>query len=346
MKTTFVSNRSIMDAMRLSMMKMQSRLVDAQKELASGRLADVGKSLGQRTGQTVSLREEHARLTTIVDTNTEVNTRLNITQDALKHMVESAQKFVGELIGARDTATAPAIVQKQAKSNLTDMVGALNTTLNGVYVFSGINTDVKPIADYFNDPAAPNRQAVANAFTTAFGPSPDMSTITAADMQAFLDGPFSDLFNDANWTSDWSSASDQNLRSRISTQELVETSTNANEVAFRKLASAYTMLADLGAENLSKDAYQVVVDKALLVAGDAISDLGKLQGNMGVVQGRVETSNETISLQLNVIATHIGALENVDPYEAETRVSTLLTQIETSYALTARIQKLSLLNYL
>ena len=51
-------------------------------------------------------------------------------------------------------------------------------------------------------------------------------------------------------------------------------------------------------------------------------------------------------MQIDIIATHIGALEAVDPYEASTRVSTLMTQIETSYALTARIQRLSLLNYL
>ena len=43
---------------------------------------------------------------------------------------------------------------------------------------------------------------------------------------------------------------------------------------------------------------------------------------------------------------HINLLEAVDPAEASTRISLLLTQIETAYSLTARIQRLSLLNYL
>jgi flagellar hook-associated protein 3 FlgL len=43
---------------------------------------------------------------------------------------------------------------------------------------------------------------------------------------------------------------------------------------------------------------------------------------------------------------HIGKLEGVDPYEASTRLSQLMTQVETAYAMTARVQKLSLLNYL
>ena len=39
-------------------------------------------------------------------------------------------------------------------------------------------------------------------------------------------------------------------------------------------------------------------------------------------------------------------LEAVDPYEASTRVSALLGQIELSYSLTARIQELSLARFL
>jgi flagellar hook-associated protein 3 FlgL len=35
-------------------------------------------------------------------------------------------------------------------------------------------------------------------------------------------------------------------------------------------------------------------------------------------------------------------MQGVDPFEAATRVNALITQIETSYALTARIQQLSL----
>jgi flagellar hook-associated protein 3 FlgL len=38
--------------------------------------------------------------------------------------------------------------------------------------------------------------------------------------------------------------------------------------------------------------------------------------------------------------------EGVDPYEAASRVQDLLSHIETSYALTARIQQLSLLRFL
>jgi flagellar hook-associated protein 3 FlgL len=165
-------------------------------------------------------------------------------------------------------------------------------------------------------------------------------------MQTFLDTTFAGLFDPAAWTANWSAASDQNVRSRISTYDLIETSTNANEAAIRKLASAFTMVADLGTENLNRPAFQAVVDTAVRVAGEAVQQLSLIQGKLGAAQERVSKANDNMSLQVDLIAGHINLLEAVDPAEASTRVSSLLTQLETAYSLTARLQKLSVLNYL
>ncbi|MGE3066592.1 MAG: flagellar hook-associated family protein [Hyphomicrobiaceae bacterium] len=349
MKSTFISTSALSEATRLSLMKAQAKLAQAQKEVTTGRYADVGQSLGYKTGQTVSLRQELSRLTAIQGTNAEVGTRLDMTQAAIKQMVDGAQSFLSQLIGARENDNGPTIIQSQAQGNLTAMTDALNTTFDGAYIFSGINADVKPVGDYFQSPAGAARTAVASAFSTAFGVTqsdPGAQSISAGDMQTFLDGAFSSLFDASSWSGTWSAASDQNVRSRISTTELVETSTNANEEAFRKLASAYTMVADLGVQNLSKETYQAVVDKASKVIGEAIQSLSNVQATIGNVQERVSNANDKMAAQLDIMKTHITALEAVDPYEASTRVSGLMTQIETAYALTGRIQGLSLLNYL
>ena len=349
MKSTFISTRAISEATRLSMAKMQSKLIVAQKEVATGRLADVGKSLGRQAGQTVSLRQEHMRLSTIIDSNTEVATRLELTQASIKQLLDGAQNFLGQLIGSRNSETGPGVIKGQAEGAQAALIDTLNAAFNGIHLFAGINTDVKPIAEYDQTPPGASKQSVANAFLAAFGVTqqdPAAGTIVPADMQTFLDGAFAGLFDETSWAANWSSAADQNLRSRISTQELVETSMNANEPGIRKLASVDTMLADLGVENLNDQTVQTVVDTAIRAVGEGIQDLAKIQANIGIVQERVEVANERMSLQVDIITTHIGTLESVDPYEASTRLSTLMTQIETSYALTARIQRLSLLNYL
>jgi flagellar hook-associated protein 3 FlgL len=349
MSSTFISTDAISFASRLALQKLQSRLADAQKEVATGRLADVGLGLGYNTGQTVSLRQELSRLQTITETNSVVSTRLDATQDALKSLVESAQGFASQLIAARGSTLTAAVVVGEAKVGLSTLVDVTNTAVGGANLFSGINTDVKPVNAYFTNPPSAAQQDVANAFQSAFGMTqsdPGVSAITASQMQTFLDGAFAGLFADPAWGASWSQASDQNVKSRISTSELIETSTNANEQAFRKLASAYTMVADLGAENLNSGTYQTVLDKAAALAGEAIQDLTNLQATLGSAQERVSKANDRMSIQINLVTNHIGALEGVDMNEVSTRVSTLLTQIEAAYAMTARIQQLSLLNYL
>lgn len=349
MKTTFISTSAISAATRSSLMKVQQELAEAQKEMTTSRLADVGKSLGFRTSQAISLRQEHSRLTTIIETNTTVSTRLKATQSTLQNLVDNAQDFVGQLLGSRIGGANALGVQTEAESRLEGFLDTVNTSFGDGYLFAGVNSDVKPITEYFGIPTPASRQGVANAFLADFGitqSDPAVQNISAADMQTFLDTTFADLFNDPSWSADWSSASSQNMRNRISTSELIETSTNANEAAFRKLAKAYTMVADLGVENLSQPAFEAVVDQAIRDVNEAIQDLSELQSKLGVAQQRVSDASERMSLQLDIMTTQVNSLEAVDPNEAATRVSALLTQIETSYALTARIMGLSILDYL
>ena len=349
MKTTFISTSAISAATRSSLMKVQQELADAQKEMTTKRFADVGKSLGFRTGQTISLRQEHSRLTTIIETNTTVSTRLKSTQATLKNFASNAQNFVGQLLGSRIGGANALVVQTEAQSRLESFLDTMNTSGSDGYLFAGVNSDVKPLTEYFDSPTPASRQGVANAFLTEFGitqSDPAVQNISAADMKTFLDTTFADLFNDPSWSTDWSSASSQNMRSRISTNELIETSTNAGETAFRKLAQAYTMVADLGAANLSQPAFETVIDEATRVIGEAIQELGDLQSQLGVAEQRVGDASERMSLQIDIMTSQITSLEGVDQYEAATRVTELMTQIETSYALTARIMSLSILKYL
>jgi flagellar hook-associated protein 3 FlgL len=348
MKTTFTSTSAMAQATRLTMLKLQSLLTDAQKEVTTGRLADVGAALGGSTGQSVSLRQEQTRLQAMTDSNGSVATRLEATQSALQAIGQDAQSFLNQLAAAPN-GNIQSVLQGEAKSSLSALIGTLNTQINGAYLFAGINADVKPIAEYDQTPPAANQQGVADAFSAAFGFSqsdPQVANISATDMQTFLDTSFADMFTDSGWKSTWSSASDQNVRSRISNSELIDTSANANAEPMRKLASAYTMLADLGTANLSSDAFQTVVKKASTLIAEATQGLTDVQADLGSAQQRVTAANSGMTVQSDLITNHLNGLEGVDPYEASNRLTSLMTQMETAYSMTARLQKVSLLNYL
>jgi flagellar hook-associated protein 3 FlgL len=348
MKTTHISTSALSEATRLSLTKLQIKLAQTQKEVTTGRHADIGLSLGYRTGETISLRQEHLRLQAITDTNAVTATRLDAAQSSLQALAETTQKFLDQLMAGGTSNQSQQLLQTQARSALSMFAEVLNTNVDGASLFAGINADVRPITDY-QAPGAANAQAVADAFVAAFGipqSDPGVANIDAADLQDFLDTTFAGLFDPSAWSGTWSAASDQNIRSRISSSELVETSVNANDETFRKLASGLTMIADLGITNLNQDAFQTLVTTATHTVTQALAGLTNLQANLGVAQERVAKANDRMSIQIDIMSDHIGVLEGVDPYEAATRVSALLAQVETAYAMTARIEKLTILNYL
>jgi len=349
MKIGFTSTSALNNVPRLQTIKLQGQLFNAQKELQTLRHADVGVTLGFDAGQTVALRAERLRIEEMTTSNGLAAVRLDLTQNALDSMSKTATDMIGQLFGARNSVTGPAATKESGRAALKSFVDLMNSQLNGNFLFAGINTDVKPVADYFGTPAPASRTSVDTAFQAYFGfppGDPQAKQITATQMQAFLDTSFATLFDSANWATNWSSASDQNIRSRISTNELIDTSANANEAAFRNIASAYTMLADLDVTSLSQTAFQSVVDTATKIIGGAVKDITELQAGLGVAQSRIKDSNDRMAIQADLIEKHISVLESVDPYEATTRVNALMTQIETAYAMTARIQQLSLLKYL
>ena len=348
MKTTYVSTQAVAQATRRSVIQMQTELAKLQREVTTGRKADVGLALGERTGRTVALRSERESLQTLIDTNSVASLRLSTTQQMLLGISADAQSFLGILVDARSDAASAAVTRDRASEKLSAFVAKLNSTLSGEYLFAGINTNVKPVGDY-SAPASPAKLAVDNAFLARFGiaqTDPAISSISAADMQSFLDNEFSALFDDPAWSTNWSTASAQSTEIRISTSETVNSGAVAGDPAMRKIAMVYTMVSDLGLPQLSAGAYSVLVEKATGLLGNAIQGITTTQARLGYSEQAVADAKGRLSIQKDVIDIHIGELEGVDPYEASTRISSLLTQIETAYALTGRMQQLSLLDYL
>ena len=351
MKTTYISTQAASTASRLSILKMQTELAKNTKELSSGRWADVGLELGNKTGRTISLRQDYQRLDAIKDTNGLVASRLDTSQAALDGVLKNAQDFAASLIAVRSGNVGAEVIADDAKNNLQSLIASLNTSINGEYLFAGINTDVRPVTDYYSAPASTTKTAfdteLANYCTSVGAAGP--ADLSATDLDTFIDTNLTNMFDATNWsdpTSGWSSASSQNVKSRISTSELIETSTNANEPAFRKLAMAYTMVSEFANKGLSEKAYQSLIDKAAQIMGNATVDVTVVQARLGTAQERLSNANSRIEAQMDILNRNINDFEQVDPIETQTRISALETQLDMAFSLTSRVQKLSLLNYL
>lgn len=353
MKATFISTTTLWNSPRTSLDKLQKNLVKANTELTTGRYADVGLQLGNKTGDSLSLRQQLSELEALTESNNLALQRLESSTAALDSIRETATKFRDALAGLPVGNPPVATIKSEAEAYLESLVSDLNTAVGGQFLFGGINTKTTPVVGYDGGTPLTLRTVVMNTFsqpvaTGGFGfpqSSAAVSTISAFDMETFLDGPFTNLFNGADWDT-FSNASNQNIQSQISPTEKVDTSTNANTAAMRQIAMAYTMIYDLGIENMNPEARDVVIKKSAEVLSNAVTDLILVQAELGTSESKVNNANERMGLQQSIFKKQVGNLESVDPAEAKVRVDKLMTQIETSFSLTAQLRQLNLINYI
>ncbi|WP_134496203.1 flagellar hook-associated family protein [Microvirga pakistanensis] len=344
MKTTFISTTTLWTSPRSTLDKLQAELVKANKEVVTGRHMDVGLALGRKTGKSLSLRQERATLDILADSNATTTLRLKSTSAALDQIRTVAGSFKNALVGMHVTAQDMPLVMSQAKAGLSKLISTLNENVGGQYLFGGVNSKVQPLSAYEDGP----KGLVDAAFSDFFGfpqTDPKVAEITSTDMQAFIDGPLTDLFAN-EWQGTWSQASERNIQSLISPTERVETSATADHAAFRDLAMGYTMAFGIGIAGLNDATRGYLVNRVIGTLEAAVSDVTALQADLGTAQQKIDQANERMSLQKRFLEERITNFEAVDPAEAKVRVDQLSTQIQMSYSLTAQLKQLSLINFI
>ncbi|CAN7239976.1 flagellar hook-associated family protein [Rhizobium sp. LjRoot98] len=357
MKTSFVSNLAVQNAMRLTIQRGQVEMMKLNDEVSTGVHADYGLALGASTSKSVNISSQLDRLATLKSTNSIVTQRLAGSQEALKTMQDAAQKSLSSLMAFRDNSTADLlkIAQDQNAAAMTTFTSAANTSLNGEYLFSGINTDVQPFTEYTPTSAAKaSYDAALSTFIAAqpvqVPPLNSVNQFTKAQMTDFIDNSLAPMYADpsvagSKWT-DWSDASSQNMTSRISANEVIQSSANLNAEGARKFALASLISTELLSVGLSDDVRGAVTGKAIEFMGEAVTGLISMQSNLGLSQERVKKANTSIEAQTKIIKANQLDLEGIDTFAASTMLKTLQSQLETSYTLTARLQQLSLINFL
>lgn len=333
-------------ASRSAIKSAQQDLIAAQTEVGTGRHHDVGLVLGGRIGSSVGLRMKLDAMQRASESAEQASIKAGVAQTALGSTIELAQSFQSTLLGARGASGGQKLIREAAAAALQSLTGLINTTFDGRYLFGGINTDVPPLREFSGGvPEA----AVTAAFLAHFGigqNDPGVSQITGADMDSFIGGALSGVFSPVDWRMNWSEASDENLLQRATDGTPIDVAFSSNSAFVPKLTEAFAMMMSLGQGQLSAAAFEKTVDKSLALLVEAQRDIGAEQSRLGISQQVLKSSSRATEKLTASTLEAIRALESVDPYEAATRVNALMTQLESSYAVTGRISRMSLLNYI
>ena len=186
--------------------------------------------------------------------------------------------------------------------------------------------------------------SAVSGFLTANGLT-DKSQMSAAQMKTLL-GNLETMFNGPYWTGTVSQASATNMTSRISQNEVVQTSVNTNADGMRYTALGAMVALEFMDVSMPASVRSVVKDAAQEYIATGIADLTAQRGKLGVSEERVKKANDSIDAQKKIISDYLMDLEGIDVPEAATRVKNLQSLVDASYTLTARLQQLSLVNFL
>lgn len=347
MKTSTISNMSITQALRMTMSQTQKDLVVAQAESVSGKHYDMGISLGAKTAQSLDLNREVDRLKALNTSNSLVTTRLGASQAALKDMAASGQEILNTVLafGGNEDAQSLATSKTSIQNYLNSIVDKANFSSSGEYLFSGINTDVKPLKDTALSSSSSFLQAQLTSFMTANGIA-SKSDMTQSQMSTFLSQVEATFTSDAYWKANISNASDTNTQSRITQGEVVQTSVNTNDQAMRKLVFGSVVALEFMDTQFSAGARNAVQKVSQDKLYQGINGITAMQGKLGLSEERVKKASDSLESQQTIITKYLGDLEGIDVPEAAARVKSLLSLVDASYTLTARIQQLSLVKFL
>ncbi len=341
MRINGASTYSLTNALRDTLLDTQAKIEKAQLEAVTGNAADTAERLGATVHRYRYLVRQADRLDSITATNSLTQTRLRSAQATLGSFGDVTQAIA-------DVSNIDGIgaVSANGMRNYLDQLTSLaNSSQQGIHLFAGINTDVTPIADYASSQLAMDVEA---AFVTRFGfgtSDPLVSSISAADMKDFLGNDALALFTGPAW-SGMSRATDEGIHSRILPSETAETSVGTNEKAFRLGFAAAALGAtflNLGIDDGVGNAIRSFVTQT---AAEATSETAILRGRVGLMEERLQNAQDRLGQQSSLMREFAGEMVAVDPYEAATRLNTLIQQLETSYTLTGRVQNLSLLKYI
>ena len=346
MKVSQNSTYAMFTNMRQNMASLQRELATAQGEVTNGRVADAGLLLGSGNGRRVSLLQDIQRLQVVVDTNHLAQARVDMTLTSIDAVREHGESILASLTSSLGSSTHFDVTQRAGQTALEAITGVMNTSLNGEFIFGGINSGEEPIGDFETDGA---KAALDAAFLGHFGFAKTDAAAAGIDgsaMTDFLDNVVEPMFFGAGWEASFSNASDDVITARIGLTETSDASVSANETGFRGMFFAAVVTAEYFSGDLNAAATSAAAEKALAVVATASGQLADLQGRTGFLSNRIERTSDLLSARIDEITAQSDKAVAVDPFEAATRLNNLVTQIETSYTLTGRLQQMSLMRYI
>lgn len=320
--------------LRTNQVRLREEMDVLATEVATGVVKDSAKHLNGDVSGLLAVDRTLGRLDAFRVNNAEATMMTGAMQTALDEIQTRSQQVSETLVSAELTPSEALLntMSLDARDAFSQVLGAMNRSVGGRFLFSGVATDTA---------AVPAIDDMMTALRTAVA-----GQTTASGIEATLDSFFG---TGGDFETVQYQGSDTGIAPlRLSENEEASLDIKATDQAFRDILKPLALASLASDPTLGIDVNEQVT--ALRSAGESLlgaqRPVVEMRSGLGALEARVEESTTRIASERT--ATQIARLDLVgtDQYETATRYESVRSQLESLYAITVRSQRLSLAEFL
>lgn len=311
----------------------KAELAALNTEVVTGQSRDITAHVRGNVQPLASLDSSLSRLEGYATSARETGLMAAAMQTALGTISSISSDLSEFLIGSNSSAleTRISAAGATARANLNTVVSALNTRFGDRAIFSGMKTGAPALVD------SETLLAAVQAATAG--------SVSAADVVQNV----SDWFDDpAGFAATAYTGGAPLAPISVADGETARLNITALDPAIKETLKGLTMAAllDKGILPNSADARMELAKTAGLHLLQSNTDRAYLTGRLGGVQAQIESAAARNSAESTTLKIVRNDITTVDPFESAAKLQDMQGQLEKLYTLTARMTRLTLMDYL
>lgn len=314
---------------------IKSDLARLGQELSTGKVSDISKHLGGDTQRLSGVSHSLDVLAAYTQSANETSSLLDHFQLTLGKVDDTRSKTADALllISEHSQPNQISFAANTARIAFGDMVSAINTRHSGRSLFGGGNVDGPPLA---------SAESMLTDIASAVGAASTTSDILQA-IESWFDSPAGG-FSSMGYQGDTAT----NIERNIGEDKSVVIDIRADDLALREILKATALAAILPdiSGNLSSREQGALLQTAGTNLLSTSSEGALLQSQIGRLQETVATSQAALASEKATLSIVHNNITSADPFETATKLEAIQLQLETHFAVTGRLSRLSLLEYI
>lgn len=322
--------------LRQANVQLKSRLLTLTQETASGVKSDMAQAVGGNFGH---LAQIEARLTTLAayrETAATAQGELAGLQAALETIGKIGSQIGTALSSGISVSdeTSIAIRSKQARDDLHAIIGLMNVEVGGRFILSGSAVETRPMGDAAG--------ILADARVQVAGLT-DPAAIAAAISDWFDAAQGYGGFADA-----WFGGNTDARTVAASSHATVTQTLTGLDPSFRDILKGLVLgaLADDPAVALAREDKAALANQAGGITLTGVRALTMRRAEIGMQEEAIARDAARNAAETTAMAIARTRIVEADPYETASALTQTETSLQNLYALTARLSRLSLTDYL